>query len=106
MGLSRVADFLEGPFYDFGQQIFQRLELAAWKALTHGKNNIIVMGHSHQMACRQLGNGLYVNSGACSWETMRYISIDTVTRVVEVRAFKPPNDYHLFMQWRDVPLGL
>jgi UDP-2,3-diacylglucosamine pyrophosphatase LpxH len=104
MGLNRVADFLEGPLYDFGQRFFQRLEGAAWKALRHGNNNIIVMGHSHQMACRQLGNGLYVNSGACSWDSMRYISIDTATRLVEVRAFTPPNDYHLFLQWRDVPL--
>ncbi|MGC1403149.1 MAG: metallophosphoesterase [Thermodesulfobacteriota bacterium] len=104
MGFSRLADFLEGPFYDFGQRLFQRLDLAAGKALSQGKNDIIVMGHSHQMTCRQFGKGVYVNSGACSNDYMSYVSIDTAKRVVEVRAFKPPNEYHLVLRWRDVPL--
>ena len=101
-GLGWLADFLEGPLYDFGQRIFQRLELAARKALINGKNNIIVMGHSHQMTCQQLGKGIYVNSGACSCDDMCYVSIDTSTRVVEVRAFRPPDEYHLLLRWRDV----
>ena len=100
LGFCRLADFFEGPFYDFGQRLFQRLDLAARKALSHGKNDIIVMGHSHQMACRQLGKGVYVNSGACSYDSMRYVSIDTARRVIEVRAFTPPNEYHLFLRWQ------
>lgn len=104
-GLARLADFLEGPFYDFGQRLFERLDMAARQSLIHGKNNIIVMGHSHQMTCRSFGKGIYVNSGACSPDFMRYVSIDTETRVVEVRAFKPPNEYILFLRWRDVPIS-
>jgi predicted phosphodiesterase len=100
LGFSRLADFLEGPFYDFGQRLFQRLDLAAWKALIHGKNDIMVMGHSHQMACRQFGLGVYLNSGACSYDSMRYASIDTTRRVIEVRSFRPPNQYHLFLRWQ------
>jgi UDP-2,3-diacylglucosamine pyrophosphatase LpxH len=105
-GLSRLADFLEGPFYDFGQRIFERLDKAARQALLHGKSNIIVMGHSHQMTCRPFGKGIYVNSGACSGDYMPYVSIDTATRVVEVRAFKPPNEFLLLFRWRDVPIFL
>jgi predicted phosphodiesterase len=103
-GLSRLADFLEGPFYDFGQRIFERLDMAARQALIHGKSNIIVMGHSHQMTCRPFGKGIYVNSGACSSEYMRYVSIDTAMRVVEVRAFKPPDECLLLLRWRDIPI--
>ncbi len=66
LGFSRLADFLEGPFYDWGQRFFRALELAAIKALLHGKNNVIVMGHSHQTACLPMGQGVYVNSGACA----------------------------------------
>ena len=65
MGFSRLADFLEGRFYDRGQRFFKALEQAAILALDHGKNNVIVMGHSHQMACLPIGRGVYVNSGAC-----------------------------------------
>jgi predicted phosphodiesterase len=101
-GLGRLADFLEGPLYDFGQQVFQTLDLAARKALSSGKNNVIVMGHSHQMTCQPLGKGIYVNSGACSVNAMRYVSIDTVTRVVEVWVFKPSEDHFPLLKWRDV----
>ena len=78
LGFSRLADFLEGPFYDWGQRFFKALEMAAIKALHHGKNNVIVMGHSHQMACLPIGRGVYVNSGACVPDSLRYVSIDTV----------------------------
>lgn len=103
-GLRRLADFLEGPLYDFGQRVFQRLDMVAGKALINGKNNVIVMGHSHQMACRPLEKGIYVNSGACSCDSMRYVSIDTVTRVVEVRVFKPFEDHVTLFRWQNVPL--
>jgi UDP-2,3-diacylglucosamine pyrophosphatase LpxH len=103
-GLSRLADFLEGPFYDFGQRIFKKLDKAAWNALIQGKNNIIVMGHSHRTACRQFGKGVYVNSGACFKEDIRYVSMDTSTRLVEVRTFKPPDGYQINLSWRDLSL--
>jgi predicted phosphodiesterase len=103
-GLRRLADFLEGPLYDFGQRVFRRLDMAARKALISGKNNIIVMGHSHQMTCQPLEKGIYVNSGACSCDFMRYVSIDTVTRVVEVRVFKPSEEHVTLLKWQNVPL--
>jgi predicted phosphodiesterase len=103
-GLRRLADFLEGPLYDFGQRVFQRLDLAARKALIKGENNIIVMGHSHQMTCRPLGKGIYVNSGVCSCDSMRYVSIDTATRVVEVRVFKPSEEHFTLLRLQNVPL--
>lgn len=103
-GLRRLADFLEGPLYDFGQRVFQRLDMAARKALISGKNNIIVMGHSHQMTCRPFGKGIYVNAGACSCDFMRYVSIDTATRVVEVRVFKPSEEHITLLRWQNVPL--
>jgi UDP-2,3-diacylglucosamine pyrophosphatase LpxH len=98
----RLANFLEGPFYDWGQRLFKALESAAILALHHGKNNVIVMGHSHQMACLPVGGrGVYVNSGACVPNSMRYVSIDTSTRVVEVRSFSPPNETHVFLRWQE-----
>jgi predicted phosphodiesterase len=100
IGFSCLADFLEGPFYDFGQRLFQRLERAARTALSHGKNDIMVMGHSHQTACRQLGNGVYLNSGACCYDSMLYTSIDTLRRIVEVRVFEPPRHSRLFLRWQ------
>jgi predicted phosphodiesterase len=103
-GLRQLADFLEGPLYDFGQRVFQRLDMAARKALISGKNNIIVMGHSHQMTCRPLEKGIYVNSGACSYDFMRYVSIDTATQVVEVRAFRPSEEHLTLLRWQNVPL--
>jgi predicted phosphodiesterase len=103
LGFSRLADFLEGPFYDWGQRFFKALELAAIKALHLGKNDVIVMGHSHQMACIPIGQGVYVNSGACAPDSLRYVSIDTATRMVEVRAFKPPNETQCFLRWQGSP---
>jgi predicted phosphodiesterase len=103
-GLEKLADFLEGPHYDFLQRIFQRLDLAARKALIHGRNDIIVMGHSHQMACQPLGKGIYVNSGPCSCDSLRYVSIDTETRVVEVRIFKPSEEHFSLLRWQGIPL--
>ena len=103
LGFSRLADFLEGPFYDWGQRIFKALELAAIKALLHGKNDVIVMGHSHQLACIPMSQGVYVNSGACAPDSLRYVSIDTTTRLVEVRAFNPPNGTQCFLRWQGSP---
>jgi predicted phosphodiesterase len=104
-GLRRLADFLEGPLYDFGQRIFRTLDIAARKALINGKFNIIVMGHSHQMTCRPHEKGIYVNSGACSCDSMRYVSIDTAMQVVEVRVFKPSEEPLTLLRWQSDPLG-
>ena len=64
-------------------------------------SDLIVMGHSHQMACLPVGGGVYVNSGACVPDSLRYVSIDTSTRVVEVRSFTPPNGTQLFLRWQE-----
>ncbi len=101
LGFCCLADFLEGRFYDWGQRFFKALEQAAIIALHHGKNDIIVMGHSHQMACLPIGQGVYVNSGACVPDSLRYVSIDTSSRVVEVRSFTPPNETQLFQRWQE-----
>jgi len=101
LGLNRQVDFLEGPFYDWGQRFFKALELAAVKALHHGKNDVIVMGHSHQMACLPISQGVYVNSGACIPDSLRYVSIDTAQRVVEVRCFTPPSGTQLLLRWQE-----
>lgn len=104
-GLGKLADFLEGPLYDFGQRLFERLDKAARQALIYGRNNIIVMGHSHQMTCRPFGKGIYVNSGACYPNQMRYVSIDTETKVVEVRGFKPPDGHTLLLRWQEAAIS-
>jgi UDP-2,3-diacylglucosamine pyrophosphatase LpxH len=101
LGSSWLADFLEGPFYDWGQRFFKALELAAIIALNHAGNNVVVMGHSHQIACIPTGRGVYVNSGACVPDSLRYVSIDTSKRVVEVRRFTPPNGTQLFLGWQE-----
>ncbi|MEW6184560.1 MAG: metallophosphoesterase family protein [Thermodesulfobacteriota bacterium] len=104
-GLRKLADFFEGPFYDFGQRLFERLDKAARNALLQGKNNIIVMGHSHQRTCRPFGKGLYVNAGAARPECMTYVSIDTEKKKVEVRGFKPPNERVNFARWQETPIS-
>jgi UDP-2,3-diacylglucosamine pyrophosphatase LpxH len=101
LGFSRRADFLEGPFYDWSQRLFQALESAAIKALNYGKNDVIVMGHSHQVACLPISQGVYVNSGACVPDSLRYVSIDTALRVVEVRRFTPPSGTQLLLRWQE-----
>jgi UDP-2,3-diacylglucosamine pyrophosphatase LpxH len=101
LGFSRRADFLEGPFYDWRQRLFKVLELAAIRALHQGENDVIVMGHSHQMACLPISRGVYVNSGACVPDSLRYVSIDTALRVVEVRRFTPPSGTQLLVRWQE-----
>ena len=98
-GLRRLADFLEGPFYDFGQRLFRSLDLAARRELLGGKNDVIIMGHSHQLTCHPFGKGLYVNSGDCFSKFLKYASIDTLARTVEIRAFIPPRSYEVLHRW-------
>jgi UDP-2,3-diacylglucosamine pyrophosphatase LpxH len=101
LGFSCLADFLEGSFYDWGERLSRALEQAAIIALNHGKNDVIVMGHSHQMACLPIGRGVYVNSGACTPDSLRYVSIDTSRRVVEVRSFTPRNGTQVLLRWQE-----
>lgn len=103
--MKKTADFLEGPLYDFGQRLFRRLEKAACRALLYGKNHIIVMGHSHQMACRPFGQGVYCNSGAPHREFLPYVSIDTERRRIEIRAFLPPNNSTTLCFWQHPPIS-
>lgn len=103
LGFTRLADFLEGPLYNWGQRFFQALELAAARALHHGNNDVIVMGHSHQTVCLPIGRGVYVNSGACVPDSLRYASIDTARRSVEVRRFIPPRGTELLLRWQESP---
>jgi predicted phosphodiesterase len=98
-----LADFLEGPFYDFGQRLLRSLDLAARREILGEKNDVIIMGHSHQLACQPCGKGLYVNSGDCFCEFLKYVSIDTRTRTVEIRVFIPPRGYQVLHRWSGDP---
>jgi predicted phosphodiesterase len=94
-GFRRVADFLEGHFYMACQRLARSLgspRFTARNALMKGKCDAVVMGHTHQPACVCFGNGIYANSGAGSPERLQYISIDTLTREVELRVFQRPNE--------------
>jgi len=98
-GFRRLANFLEGPFYVFGQRLFRSLDLIARKELLKNKNDVIIMGHSHQTACHPFGKGVYVNSGDCFRTCLKYISIDTLDRTVEIRSFVPPRGYQVIYRW-------
>ena len=102
-GFRRLADFLEGPFYDLGQKLFHALTSKAREELMGGKNDVIIMGHSHQATCLPFGKGVYVNSGDCFCRFMKYISIDTLARTVEVRAFVPPQGHQVIYRWPGNP---
>lgn len=100
-GMKGLADFLEGPFYDLGQRLFRRLEKAAHRALVQGRNQIVVMGHSHRLTCQPFGKGAYLNSGAPRPDFLPYVSIDTERREVEVRVFTPPSGSSPLFHWRE-----
>jgi UDP-2,3-diacylglucosamine pyrophosphatase LpxH len=100
-GMKRLADFLEGPVYDFGQRLFKRLEGAARRAISLGQHQIVVMGHSHRLAGRSFGRGIYVNSGAPRSGVLPYTSIDTERRTVEIRVFTSPRGSYPLFRWRE-----
>jgi predicted phosphodiesterase len=102
-GFRQVADFLEGRLY----MVFQRLArslgspgFAARKALMTGKYDTVVMGHTHQPACVCLGNGIYANSGALSPDHLEYISIDTLSREVQLREFQRSDESQALLSLR------
>ncbi|MFZ2448812.1 MAG: metallophosphoesterase family protein [Syntrophobacteraceae bacterium] len=95
LNFRRVADFLEGHFYMTCQRLARSLgspRFAARNALMMGKYDTVVMGHTHQPACASFGKGIYANSGACSPDHLEYVSIDTITRAVELRVFQRSNE--------------
>jgi predicted phosphodiesterase len=97
IGWHRMADYLEGPFYRLGQKHFPHLDPKTRQALATGRIDLVAMGHSHKMACRSIGKGVYLNAGACSTDRMHYLSIDTLTRIAQVRMFEPPNHHAVVM---------
>jgi len=95
LGFKRVADFLEGRFYMACQRLTHSLgspRFAARNALMKGKYDTVIMGHTHQPECVCVGKGIYANSGACSPEHLKYVSIDTLSREVELRVFQRSNE--------------
>jgi len=88
-GLWQLADYLEGPLYLKGQNALPYVDGAAVRALERGDADVVVMGHSHQVTCRPAGSGVYLNSGECDAAWLRYLSIDTDSRVAEIRAYGP-----------------
>lgn len=92
IGLRRLADYVEGPLYWRCQRTFPRVDGAAMQMLIRGEADVVVMGHSHQVTCRSAGGGIYLNSGECDANWLRYLSIDTESRVAEIRAYAPSGD--------------
>lgn len=98
MGRRSLADFLEGQFFTTCQQMARSLGspmCAAQNALLLGQYDIVIMGHTHQPDCVRFGNGVYANSGACLPNQLGYISIDTLTKRVELREFQGNNRFRV-----------
>lgn len=94
LGYRRIADLLEGRFFMACQWLAHSLGspgLSARNALMKGKYDTVIMGHTHQPACECFGKGIYANSGAGSPDNLKYVSIDTLTREVELRVFQASN---------------
>ncbi len=98
----RLADFLEGPFYEFGQRVFRSLDLIARNELLLNRNDVVIMGHSHRLTCHPFGQGVYVNSGHCFCTFPKYVSIDTFDRSIELRSFIPPHGHTVIHRWTNL----
>jgi hypothetical protein len=46
--------------------------------------DVVVMGHSHQEACRPAGDAVYANSGRGRPRGTRYVSVDTTRSIEQV----------------------
>ncbi|MCJ8502873.1 metallophosphoesterase family protein [Desulfatitalea alkaliphila] len=98
MGWHRLADYLEGPLYQAGQRRFPILHGEARQEMIDGAVDLVAMGHSHTIAWRALGKGLYLNAGDCTTQRMQYLSLDTQTLTAQVRVFTPPNRHAVLLQ--------
>ena len=91
MGQKGLADLLEGRFFMVCQRLVRSLgspRSAARNALMQNERDVVIMGHTHQAECVRFGNGVYANSGACLPNHLGYVSIDTLTREVQLRQFQ------------------
>jgi predicted phosphodiesterase len=98
MGWYRLADYLEGPFYQTGQVRFPHLSREARREMIGGGLDLVAMGHSHTIACRSMGKGFYLNAGHCTTRQMRYLSIDTHSRLAQVCVFTPPDNHEILLR--------
>ncbi len=89
LGLGRLCDLFEKYVLDplHTLALGSSLERGAAGLLAREGWNIVVMGHTHEVACRPHGGGLYVNAGACTMQHPRFLSIDTLRATVQVREF-------------------
>jgi UDP-2,3-diacylglucosamine pyrophosphatase LpxH len=94
LGQKRLADFLEGRFFMACQRMARSLgspRYAARNALMLDQYDIVIMGHTHQPECVRVGSGIYANLGACLPNQLGYVSIDTLTKEVQLREFQGNN---------------
>jgi len=89
LGLGRLCDLFEAYVLDplHTLALGSSLERGAAGLLAREGWNIVVMGHTHEVACLPHGRGLYVNAGACTMRHPRFLSIDTRRATVQVREF-------------------
>lgn len=88
LGARGLADLLEGPVYDRGLDIAARfgksLARGASEIASRGQADVVVMGHTHQPACRASGRGIYANAGATTADHLSWASVDLANREVRV----------------------
>lgn len=103
MGGQRIADFLEGTFYDHTLELAARwygsLELAACNMIQAQQAEVVILGHTHLQACRPCGRGVYANAGATTASHLSYVSVDLDER--ELHIFKYADGVaHELEAWR------
>jgi hypothetical protein len=94
MGQKGLADLLEGRFFMACQRLVCSLgspRSTARNALMQNECDVVIMGYTHQAECVRFGNGVYANSGACLPDLLSYLSIDTLTREVQLCQFQESN---------------
>jgi len=105
LGLGRVCDLFEEYVLDplHTLALGNALERGAAGLLVREGWNVVVMGHTHEVACRPHGRGLYVNAGACTMRQPRFLSIDTRRATVQVREFDGVAGSRLLVHHQGIP---
>jgi UDP-2,3-diacylglucosamine pyrophosphatase LpxH len=103
LGLSILADVLEGPVFVRMQRAARRLgalDVTARALLETGQHDVVVMGHSHLQSCAPFGDGVYANSGMGTPFELPFVSIDTAMRRVEVQCFHADLSVERRLEWQ------
>lgn len=87
-GAQGLANLLEGPVYERGLDIAARfgpsLAAGAGEMVGRDEADAVIMGHTHQTACRAMGEGVYANAGATTAAHLSWVSVDLANREVRV----------------------